>query len=105
MINKRWNPALRHTILGEPGNDRYLEAMSMRNNPVLGHPSLDRCLGDVRETSADRRYMDGPFIGPMANALKEARNAPEHPVLKSPIPGMSRERYELLTFLRIAPKA
>lgn len=83
MRNKRWNPALRHTVLGEPGNDRYL--------------------GDVRPSSADTRYMNGPFTGPMANALREARNAPEHPVPKSPIPGMSRARYELLVFLRVIP--
>lgn len=23
MKNRRWNPALRHTVLGGPGNERY----------------------------------------------------------------------------------
>lgn len=26
MRNKRWNPAQRHTVLGEPGNEAWLEA-------------------------------------------------------------------------------
>lgn len=82
----------------------------MRNKQIaayhaaLSEPARDRCLGDVRASSADTRYMNGPFTGPMANALKQARNAPEHPVPKSPIPGMSRARYELLVFLRVIPQ-
>jgi hypothetical protein len=30
MRNKRWNPALRHTVLGEPGNEEWSAARAKR---------------------------------------------------------------------------
>lgn len=64
---------------------------------------MSKFLGDVRPSSADTRYMGKPLQGTIAQAIKQARNAPEHPVPVSPVPGLSRARYELLAFLRILP--
>lgn len=60
--------------------------------------------GDVRGSSIDARYAGVVFTGPMSRALREARNAPEHPipfVAEARAAGVSLARYELLKFLRV----
>lgn len=60
--------------------------------------------GDVRGSSRDARYQGVVFTGPWAHAMRQARNAPEHPipfVAEAKAAGVSLARYELLKFLRV----
>jgi hypothetical protein len=66
--------------------------------------SKQAALGDVRPTSADQRYMGKPFQGTIAQAIKQAKAAPEHPlpnVTEAAAAGVSLGRYELLSFLGV----
>lgn len=60
--------------------------------------------GDVRGSSLDARYQGVVFTGPIENALREAREAPEYPipyVAEAKAAGVPLARYELLRFLRL----
>lgn len=66
--------------------------------------------GDVRPLSNDPRYMGVAFSGKMANAIKQAKAAPDHglPDLSSPAfrswrAGLSRDRIALLQHLNLLP--
>jgi hypothetical protein len=68
--------------------------------------SAPAALGDVRSSSADQRYMGAPFHGTVAQAIRQAHNAPEYPIPfvdEAAAAGVSLARYELLKFLRILP--
>ena len=74
------------------------------SKPKATQPNAHSAQGDVRSSSIDRRYMSGPFTGPMAHALRQARNAPEYPipfVAEAKAAGVTLARYELLKFLRL----
>jgi hypothetical protein len=56
MRNRRWNPALRHTVLGEHGNDAYVAAKSRakreaQNIELLAAYDLHIERGSNHETS------------------------------------------------------
>jgi hypothetical protein len=58
--------------------------------------------GDVRPLSNDQRYMGVVFSGSMANAIKQAKAAPDHGLAEQYVPaGMSRNRAVLLEHLNL----
>lgn len=70
--------------------------------------SGDKFVNDVRASSADKRYMGKPFRGTIAQAIKQAKAAPEPLPInpnagKAAQAGVSASRYELLAFLRLLP--
>jgi hypothetical protein len=63
---------------------------------------------DVRATSGDKRYQGLVFSGPIDQAIEQAADAWEYPLPVQPVKfknsykttlGMSRDRYNLLSFL------
>lgn len=61
--------------------------------------------GDVRPLSNDQRYMGVVFTGTMANAIKQAKAAPDHGLAEQYVPaGMTRNRAALLEHLNLLPK-
>lgn len=66
---------------------------------------MSKFVNDVRASSADRRYAGVVFRGPMENAIKQAKAAPDHgPRATLHLHfGVSRNRYALLKFLRVLP--
>lgn len=88
------------------GNDRAaspvqtLEHEMCENHQANPHAPQ----GDVRGSSRDARYAGVVFTGPWRNAIRQARNAPEHPIPyvdEARAAGVSLGRYELLKFLRL----
>jgi len=65
---------------------------------------MSKPVNDVRASSTDARYAGVVFSGSIANAIKQAKNAPDYGLpdadLRAPA-GMSRDRAALLSFLRL----
>ena len=60
--------------------------------------------GDVRPLSNDARYMGVIFSGPMDEAIRQAKDAPDHGLSEQFVPaGMSRDRAVLLEHLNLLP--
>jgi hypothetical protein len=58
--------------------------------------------GDVRPLSNDQRYMGVVFTGKMANAIRQAKAAPDHGLAPQSVPaGMTRNRAALLEHLNL----
>jgi hypothetical protein len=69
---------------------------------------MDKHVNDVRASSSDSRYSNAGFVGLMDEAIQQAKLAPEFPLPEQPVKfkssykttkGMSRDRYNLLSFL------
>jgi hypothetical protein len=66
MRNKRWNPALRHTLLGEPGNAAFVEAVTKLRAAAERYQRAHLYAAQVRVRKAmgDKYEHAKPWQGP-----------------------------------------
>ncbi len=68
---------------------------------------MSKYVNDVRSTSSDSRYMGAPFQGAIAEAIAQAKSAPDHglpPRIAGAPKSMSRDRAAILQFLGLFRK-
>ena len=85
--------------------DQMKRMVRGRRNQKLGEFDMaNKFDGDVRPLSNDQRYMGVVFTGKMANAIRQAKAAPDHGLAPQFVPaGMTRNRAALLEHLNLLP--